>query len=128
MDYGFETALDAILQIKWLSRINMTKRFAEAILLLGFVGIGVTLGLAFLKAPSVSINAFESPDAQRIFYWHVPAAWAAFIAFGFLFVGSALWFFKRSNLGWRMHVAGAEAGLATGLMTVWRGMVWGSAE
>ena len=128
MDYGFKTALDAILQIKWLSRINMTKRFAEAILLLGFVGIGVTLGLAFLKAPSVSINAFESPDAQRIFYWHVPAAWAAFIAFGFLFVGSALWFFRRSNLGWRMHVAGAEAGLATGLMTVWSGMVWGSAE
>ena len=49
MDYGFKTALDAILQIKWLSGINMTKRFAEAILLLGFVGIGVTLGLAFLK-------------------------------------------------------------------------------
>jgi heme exporter protein C len=27
-----------------------------------------------------------------------------------------------------MHVAGAEAGLATGLMTVWSGMVWGAAE
>ena len=107
---------------------TMSKRGAEGILLLGFFGIGLTLGLAFLKAPSVSINAFESPDAQRIFYWHVPAAWAAFIAFGFLFVGSAMWFFKRSNLGWRMHVAGAEAGLATGLMTVWSGMVWGAAE
>ena len=83
----------------------MSKRGAEGILLLGFLGIGLTLGLALLKAPSVSINAFESPDAQRIFYWHVPAAWAAFIAFGFLFVGSAMWFFKRSNLGWRMHVA-----------------------
>jgi len=106
----------------------MSKRGAEGILLLGFLGIGLTLGLALLKAPSVSINAFESPDAQRIFYWHVPAAWAAFIAFGFLFVGSAMWFFKRSNLGWRMHVAGAEAGLATGLMTAWSGMVWGAAE
>ena len=48
----------------------MTKRVAETILLLGFIGIGLTLALAFLKAPSVSINAFESPDAQRIFYWH----------------------------------------------------------
>ena len=73
----------------------MTKRLAEVILLLGFIGIGMTLGLAFLKAPSVSLKAFESPEAQRIFYWHVPAAWSAFIAFGFLFVGSALWFFKR---------------------------------
>ena len=106
----------------------MTKRLAEVILLLGFIGIGMTLGLAFLKAPSVSINAFESPEAQRIFYWHVPAAWSAFIAFGFLFVGSALWFFKRLDFGWKMHVAGAQAGLATGLMTVWSGMVWGSAE
>ena len=106
----------------------MSKRAAELVLLVGFIGIGITLVLAFLKAPSVSINAFESPDAQRIFYWHVPAAWAAFIAFGFLFLGSALWFFKRSDFGWRMHVAGAEAGLATGLMTVWSGMVWGSAE
>ena len=49
-------------------------------LFVGFAGIGTTLLLALLWAPSVSINAFESPAAQRIFYWHVPAAWAAFIA------------------------------------------------
>ncbi len=128
MDYRFESIVNAIIQSKRFGGGHMTKRLAEVTLLLGFLGIGMTLGLAFLKAPSVSINAFESPDAQRIFYWHVPAAWAAFIAFGILFLGSALWFFKRSNLGWRMHVAGAEAGLATGLMTVWSGMVWGSAE
>ena len=128
MDYRFWPVVNAIIESKRFGGTSMTKRLAEVILLLGFIGIGMTLGLAFLKAPSVSINAFESPDAQRIFYWHVPAAWAAFIAFGFLFVGSALWFFKRSDLGWRMHVAGAQAGLATGLMTVWSGMVWGSAE
>ena len=58
----------------------------------------------------------------------MPAAWAAFIAFGVLFVGSALWFFKRSSLGWKMHIAGAEAGLACGLMAVWSGCVWGAAE
>ena len=45
-----------------------------------------------------------------------------------LFVGSALWFFKRSSLGWKMHIAGAEAGLACGLMAVWSGCVWGAAE
>ena len=128
MDNGFKPVVNAIVENKRQGGRRMGNRLAESILLLGFVGIGSTLMLALLKAPSVSINAFESPDAQRIFYWHVPAAWAAFIAFGILFVGSALWFFKRSNLGWRMHVAGAEAGLATGLMTIWSGMVWGSAE
>ena len=94
----------------------------------GFVGIMSTLYLGLMWAPSVAIDAFESPAAQRIFYWHVPSAWAAFIAFAVLFVGSALWFFKRSPTGWRLHVAGAEAGLATGLMTVWSGTIWGSAE
>ena len=62
---------------------NNMKR-GEALLFLGFLGISSTLLLALLWAPSVSIDAFESPAAQRIFYWHVPAAWAAFIAFGAL--------------------------------------------
>jgi heme exporter protein C len=107
---------------------TMAARSAEALLGVGFLGIMATLYLGFQWAPSVSIDAFESPAAQRIFYWHVPAAWAAFIAFAVLFAGSAMWFFKRSPLGWRLHVAGAEAGLACGLITVWSGCVWGAAE
>ena len=99
----------------------------EAVLALGFLGLMITLYLAFNWAPSVNINAFESPESQRIFYWHVPAAWAAFIAFAVLFVGSAMWFFKRSSLGWKLHIAGSEAGLACGLMAVWSGCVWGAA-
>ena len=109
-------------------QLTMKVRVGEALLLTGFLGITGTLLLALLWAPSVSLEAFESPAAQRIFYWHVPAAWAAFIAFGALFVGSAGWLFKRSERMWRLHVAGAEAGLATGLITVWSGCVWGAAE
>tara|TARA_B110000444_G_C18850688_1_gene605345 strand:+ start:3249 stop:3950 length:702 start_codon:yes stop_codon:yes gene_type:complete len=106
----------------------MKMKVGEVLLLFGFLGIATTMMLAFLWAPSVSIKAFESPAAQRIFYWHVPSAWAAFIAFGALFVGSLGWMFKRSELMWRIHIAGSEAGLATGLMTVWSGCVWGAAE
>ena len=97
-------------------------------LVLGFFGATAALGLAFLWVPSVPNDAFESPEAQRLFYWHVPSAWMAMIAFGVLFVGSALWFIRRSALGWRLHVAGSEAGLATGLMAVWSGCLWGAAE
>ena len=106
----------------------MKMKVGEVLLLFGFTGVATTMMLAFLWAPSVSINAFEEPAAQRIFYWHVPSAWAAFIAFGALFVGSAGWMFKPSELMWRIHIAGSEAGLATGLMTVWSGCVWGAAE
>ena len=90
----------------------MGQRIRASFLGLGFVGIMSTLYLGLMWAPSVANDAFESPAAQRIFYWHVPSAWASFIAFAVLFVGSALWFFKRSPTGWRLHVAGAEAGLA----------------
>ena len=90
----------------------MRVKSGDMFLLAGFSGLMLTLYLAFNWAPSVDINAFQSPEAQRIFYWHVPAAWAAFIAFGVLFVGSGLWFFKRSPLGWKLHIAGSEAGLA----------------
>jgi heme exporter protein C len=101
---------------------------APLVLAAGYTGMAATLALGLLWAPQVSIDAFESPSAQRIFYWHVPAAWAAFLAFAFLFVGSAMWIFRRSEFGWKLHIAGAEAGLVTGLMTVWSGCIWGAAE
>ena len=63
----------------------MRVKVGELLLAIGFIGLMATLYLAFNWAPSVNINAFESPEAQRIFYWHVPAAWAAFIAFAVLF-------------------------------------------
>jgi heme exporter protein C len=102
--------------------------WGRPLLALGFVGAGLSLTLALLWVPSVTNDAFEAPDAQRLFYWHVPSAWMAMIAFGVLFVGSGLWFLRRSAVGWRLHVAGSEAGLATGLMAVWSGCIWGQAE
>ena len=107
---------------------GMGKRTGRVCLAIGYLGASAALGLAFLWVPSVPNDAFESPEAQRLFYWHVPSAWMAMIAFGVLFVGSALWFMRRSALGWRLHVAGSEAGLATGLMAVWSGCLWGAAE
>ena len=62
-------------------------RNAEMLTMTGLAGAGLTLWLGLTWAPSVSIDAFEAPIAQRIFYWHVPSAWAAMIAFSFLFVG-----------------------------------------
>ena len=100
----------------------------EAVAIVGLTGAAITLWLGMMWAPSVSIAAFKAPEAQRIFYWHVPSAWAAMIAFGMLFVGSIMWFFKRSEWAWRLHVASSEAGLATGLMCVWSGCIWGAAE
>ena len=104
------------------------RQWGQSLVLAGLAGASLTLFLGFKWAPSVSIAAFQAPEAQRIFYWHVPSAWAAMISFGLLFVGSTVWFFKRSDWAWRMHVASTEAGLATGLIAVFSGCVWGAAE
>ncbi len=104
------------------------RHWGQSLVLAGLAGASLTLFLGFKWAPSVSIAAFQAPEAQRIFYWHVPSAWAAMISFGLLFVGSTVWFFKRSDWAWRMHVASTEAGLATGLIAVFSGCVWGAAE
>jgi len=97
-------------------------------IVIGMTGIGSVLLAGLLWAPSVSNTAFSAPDAQRIFYWHVPAAWAAMVAFAGLFIGSLLWFIRRSEFGWRLHVASSEAGLAFGLMATFSGCIWGAAE
>ena len=104
------------------------RNWGQSLAIIGLTGAGLTLWLGFMWAPSVSIDAFKAPEAQRIFYWHVPSAWAAMISFTTLFIGSVVWFFKRSEWAWRMHVASTEAGLATGMMAVWSGCIWGAAE
>ncbi|DAC15014.1 MAG: hypothetical protein CMB51_00125 [Euryarchaeota archaeon] len=103
-------------------------RINQVLVLSGLAGASVTLFLGFLWAPSVSSEAFKSPLAQKIFYWHVPSAWAAMLAFTMLFIGSTAWFFSRKDWGWNLHVASAESGLVFGLMAVWSGCIWGQAE
>ena len=94
----------------------------------GFVGVSVTAFLAFFWAPLVDPNAWNAPEAYRIIYWHVPMAWASFLAFSILFVGAISWYRIRSEMGWSMVVIGSELGLLFGLGVVISGPIWGSAE
>ena len=109
--------------------VDIFKRQVDIYLIIsGFILAGITLVLGFTYAPSVDNDAMNSPFAQRIFYWHVPAAWASFIAFSCLFVGSLAWFWKRAEWGWNLHCAGSEVGLLFSLMVLTSGPIWGQAE
>ncbi|MDP6010240.1 MAG: cytochrome c biogenesis protein CcsA [Candidatus Poseidoniaceae archaeon] len=99
-----------------------------ALWILGLIAATVTLLLGFAWAPSIDNETMNAPAAQRIFYWHVPSAWASMLAFTALFIGSLAWFWKRSEWGWRLHVSAAEAGVLFGLMAVTSGPIWGQAE
>ncbi|HWG38155.1 MAG TPA: cytochrome c biogenesis protein CcsA [Terriglobales bacterium] len=67
---------------------------------------------------------------QRIFYYHVPAAFSAWVAFGLNAVASAWYLARRSRQADALAVAGAEVGLAfltINLITgpIWAHPVWG---
>ena len=95
------------------------------LMLIGLAIAGLAMVLGFLVAPSA--QGFED-YSYRIIFWHVPAAWTSFIAFGMLFVGSLAWFWKRSEWGWKLAGVASELCLLFGLCVVTSGPIWGAAE
>ncbi len=69
-----------------------------------------------------------APYAQKIFYFHVPAAWVSFVAFGVVLVMSIL-FLKTSLRKWDMIAhASAEVGVVFCTLAILTGPIWGKAE
>jgi len=101
---------------------------AVGLTLLGLMLAAITLWLGFTWAPGVNPDNWKAPEAYRILFWHVPAAWASFQAFTLLFIGSGAWFLKRLEWGWKLHVVGAQLGLVFGLCVIISGPIWGTAE
>jgi heme exporter protein C len=84
--------------------------------------------LTLLVAPQ-AIDASGQPDlggalTQRIFYWHVPAAWVAYLAFAVTAAASGvdLW---RGKARWdALAAASAEVGLLFALLALVTGLLW----
>ena len=89
-----------------------------------FIAILVSMVLAFLVAPEERVMGAP----QRLMYFHVAAAWNAFLAFGV--VGLASIFYLRSHReSWdRLAYASAEIGVLFTTLTLLSGSVWGRAS
>ena len=84
------------------------------------------LYLALVVAPTERTMG----DVQRIFYYHVPSAWTAFILFFFNFAASIVYLIKRNPAADIVALVSAEVGvvfctvvLVTG--PIWARPVWG---
>src|SRR5665648_797421 len=93
-----------------------------------FVGAGICLVggllLAFLYAP---VDASSMGFSQKIFYYHVPIAETALVAFGIAFV-AAIAYLRTQNLKWdRLGVVCVRLGLLFSLLVMITGMIWGKA-
>lgn len=95
----------------WRSALGVVTALA---LLLG-------LGMAFFYAPREQVQG----DAQRIFYFHVPLAWVAYLAFFLVLVGSVGYLWRRRIFWDRLAQASAEVGLVLTTLVLITGSIWG---
>ena len=63
-------------------------------------------------------------EAQRIFYYHVPAAITAYTLFFLNFVSSVIYLWKRSVAADSFALATAEVGVVFATATLALGMIW----
>ena len=94
---------------------------------LSFILIIVSLYLVFIYVPTERTMGV----VQRIFYFHVPIAWSAFLAFFVVFIGSILYLWKRAAKWDFIANASAQVGfifitlvLITG--AIWAKPIWGA--
>ena len=80
----------------------------------------VNLYLIFMWAPPDAILG----NVQRIFYFHVPIAWVAFLAFFIVFVSSVMYLWKRSPKWDALAHSAAEIGIIFATLILLTGIIW----
>ena len=85
-----------------------------------FAAMLIALGAIFLWVPTEK----EMGIVQRIFYFHVPSALCAFMAYFLVFVGSVQYLRTREDKWDSLALSAAEVGLVFGLIVLISGPLW----
>lgn len=83
----------------------------------------LALYMAFRYAPPERVMG----NVQRIFYFHVAAAWVGFLAFAVVFVSSLLFIFRQRERWDHLAVSSAEVGILFTTITLLMGSLWARA-
>ena len=90
--------------------------------ILTWVVIAAALYLVFFVAREA--DATMGGQLQRIFYFHVPSAWAAYLAFGVVFLASVA-FLKTGSRRWDLiATSSAEVGIVFCTLVLITGPIW----
>jgi heme exporter protein C len=92
----------------------------SVVLVATFALFAVTLYMIFIVAPVEK----QMGIVQKIFYFHVPSAYAMYIGFGASAVGSLMYLIKRDPKWDALGVAGAEVGSLFCLIVLLTGPLW----
>jgi heme exporter protein C len=90
------------------------------LLVLSTLLILAALFMVFVYVPADA----EQGNIQRIFYFHVPVAWIAFLAFFVTFVAGITYLAKRNPFWDKVASASAEIGLVFTTLILITGSIW----
>src|SRR6202041_2260613 len=85
---------------------------------------GILLSYALYEALVAAPTEQTMGDVQRIFYYHVPSAWTAFILFFVNFFASIVYLIWRTTEAEALAVAAAEVGVVFCTIVLITGPIW----
>jgi len=95
----------------------------KAFPILGLLTAGL-LTYALYQALVVAPTEQTMGDVQRIFYYHVPSAWTAFLLFSINFLASVWYLLRRNPVADMVAVTTAEVGVAFCTVVLVTGPLW----
>ncbi|UCE73754.1 MAG: cytochrome c biogenesis protein CcsA [Methanomassiliicoccales archaeon] len=108
--------------------MKFDKKMDTMVLVLALVFVLLAIYMALIYTPVVDDPGWNAPKAQKIFYFHVSAAWVSFLAFGVVFIMSILYLAKGLKKWDDLAFASAEVGVVFCTLAIVTGPIWGSAE
>jgi heme exporter protein C len=84
----------------------------------------VLLLAALIAALIIAPSEVEMGDVQRIFYFHVAAAWTAFLAFFVVLIGSIAYLRTKAQRWDGVALSAAEIGIVFTSLTLISGSIW----
>jgi heme exporter protein C len=102
--------------------MTRTDRIFWALLVTTALVFAVEIAFVFLKVPAAQLPA--GGLAQKIFYFHVPAAYAMYLCGTVGFVGSALYLVGATDARDAWAKAGAECATCFGALVMTSGPLW----
>jgi heme exporter protein C len=96
----------------------------KAPLLIAVVVVVALLAFGLYQALVVAPTEQTMGDVQRIFYYHVPSAWTAFLLFFANFLASIWYLIRRTNAADAVAVTTAEVGVVFCTVVLITGPLW----
>ena len=96
---------------------------------IGITGFLLVLGtLYFGLIQTGPAKYFTAPNAQKLFYLHVPSGLITYLAFLMVVGGSAVYLYNKSDYADRLAKCSTELGIVFGFMSLASGTFWMKAE